>query len=978
MPSCTAAPVARGSILSSVGQVLCPVLVGRTGELDVLRTALSHAADGRGGTVLIIGEAGIGKSRLVRELGAEARSAGLAMLTGRAVETATCSPFRPLVEALLGAFRSAAPPDTPELRPFRGALSRLVPEWADAGGAHADEPLLFLAEGVLRLLTAVGGTKGCLVVLEDVHWADPETLEVLDYLSDNLGRERVLCVAMLRSEHQGPGVALARALAARRSAAVVELSRLGDEHVRAMALACLAVTVLPTEVESVVRRADGLPFLVEELLSAVLPTGLDGSAARMRGTEAVVPASFAESVRRRVAHLGAGVGPVLQGAAVLGHQFDAALLETIVGAGHDVVLERLEQAVSVQLLTSEEGVRYRFRHPLTRDAILHDLLPSQRVRLARRSLDALEANQTTLDEGGVELAAGLAESAGETARAARLFLEAGRRALSRGALVSAETVLGRARDRAPSDDVRLLVDIDDALTEVLAQGGDIDHLFEIATRLLRMLVTLDAPRGAHAAVHLRLARAAAAASWWETAREHEERARRAAEEIRDDRLLAALDAVAAQAAAAQGRWNEALELARAAVSAAERLGLAEVTCEALEVIGRTHRSYDLATAEQAFRRALETADREGLEVWRVRALHELGTVDVLRAGSVDRLRAARDLAYEAGAFTTAADVDLQLAGLYLLNFSREDAASAARRCAEVARRYRMRLAHAVSLVQLAAAHGLAGRRKEMDPLLREARAVGGDHPDLSTWTWGTRAMTSLVQEDRERALGELEQVMAVARASPGAAPGTYRGLWALIRALAGHDGDQDRAEVAASGAATIPVVTATLAYAEAVARGRQGDVSAATNAFAEAERIMSTVVLADGYRHLCRRLVAEAALAHGWGDPAGWLRQALAFFESAECRRLARGCRSLLAKAGVPVPRGEWATTALPERLRRLGISPREAEVLGLVAERLTNQEIARRLCISARTVEKHVERLMHKTGTSARTELAVYADVVD
>lgn len=779
----------------------------------MLRVALHNASEGRGRTVLVSGEAGIGKSRLVRELAAEASSEDLPVLTGRAVEASTPMPFRPLAEALLGAFRASPPPETPELRPFRAALSRLVPEWGEAAGVPPDVSLLFLAEGLLRLLRAVGGTKGCLVVLEDLHWADPETLEVLDYLADNLAHEPVLCVVTLRPEQEGPGAAFGRVLAARRSATVVELPRLTDEQVGAMAAACLNETVAPPELESVVRRAEGLPFLVEELLSAAV-TAADGFSAPGRGAQAVVPASFAESVRQRVARLDTMCETVLRAAAVLGDRFDAALLEAIAGVDEGVVLEALRRAIGTQLVTAEEGTAYRFRHALTRDAILGDVPPSQRVRLARRALDLLEADQTALEAGQVELAAELAESAGETPRAARLLLEAGRRALRRGGLVSADRVLRRARDRAPTDDLRLLADIDDALAEALAQGGDIDHLGEVAGRLLRTLDTLGAAPVMHARVHLRVARAATGASWWETARDHQEKARRAAEQAGDERLLAAIDAVASQAAAAQGRWDQAAQLAEGAVAAAERLGLAEVTCEALEVIGRARRGSDLDGAERAFRRALETADRHGLAVWRVRALHELGTVDVLRDGSVDRLGAARELAYEAGMFTTAADVDLQLAGLYLLNFSSEEAAVAAQGCAAVASRYRMHLAHAVALVQLAAARGLRGQRKEMEPLLREGEAVGGDHPDLATWVWGTRAIASLVQEDRERALRELDRVMAVARVHPGAAPGTYRGLWALVRTIAGHDGDEARAEVGGSGVATISVVAATLAYAE--------------------------------------------------------------------------------------------------------------------------------------------------------------------
>jgi predicted ATPase len=112
-------------------QVLCPVLVGREDEVQVLRDGLDRAGEGHGGTFFVVGEAGVGKSRLVREVSRRARSDGFSVLTGRAVAGDIPVAFRPLAEAVLGGLRQHGRLDPPELRPFRPALGRLVPPWHD-------------------------------------------------------------------------------------------------------------------------------------------------------------------------------------------------------------------------------------------------------------------------------------------------------------------------------------------------------------------------------------------------------------------------------------------------------------------------------------------------------------------------------------------------------------------------------------------------------------------------------------------------------------------------------------------------------------------------------------------------------------------------------------------------------------------------------------------------------------------------------
>jgi DNA-binding CsgD family transcriptional regulator len=192
-------------------------------------------------------------------------------------------------------------------------------------------------------------------------------------------------------------------------------------------------------------------------------------------------------------------------------------------------------------------------------------------------------------------------------------------------------------------------------------------------------------------------------------------------------------------------------------------------------------------------------------------------------------------------------------------------------------------------------------------------------------------------------------------------------LWALLRAMQGDDEAPGDAVVDAM--AVVPVHAAMRDLARAVVEARHGRPERASALAAHAEQVLVAGRM-FGPMHLARRHLAEAALADGWGEPVRWLTEALHFFDPRGDAELASACRSLLRGAGQRVPRPS-AAGAVPDGLRPLGVTVREAEVLRLVGERLTNAEIADRLHLSARTVEKHVEHLLRKTGVPSRRALA-------
>src|SRR5919108_1296160 len=182
--------------------VLCPVVVGRDDELSLLVEALDHAREGRGGTILISGEAGIGKTRLARSAEEFAAERAMVVLRGRGSPGEASTPFGPLVGALQASSAAAGPPPDPELRPYRTALGHLLPLWET--GPPASEARLLLPEATLRLLRHLAGADGLLFVIEDAHWADADTMALLDRVADHLASERVLCLITERSDTPGP------------------------------------------------------------------------------------------------------------------------------------------------------------------------------------------------------------------------------------------------------------------------------------------------------------------------------------------------------------------------------------------------------------------------------------------------------------------------------------------------------------------------------------------------------------------------------------------------------------------------------------------------------------------------------------------------------------------------------------------------------------------------------------------------------
>lgn len=933
-------------------------LVGRDAELDRLRDALAAANSGHGSMVVVRGEAGAGKTRLVTELTAEARAAGSVVLRGRATELSGGS-FRALGEALLGASRLGVSVDTPELRPFRAALGQLVPQWRSPAFLASDESPIVLGEAVLRLLMTLSARTAAVLLVEDMHWADPDTLAILEYLADNVDATRALCITTSRTRVPGRAGDVIADLLRRRVAVAVDIGRLPGEAMMDMVHDIIG-TVPGAIAEALAQRADGLPFLLEELLDAAAEAGelvRGGEGWEWHRLPVAMPASVSDTVHQRMGALGEDGARIVALAALHGGTPDVNGVAIALGVGQTRVAEALHAAARLDLMMID-GERFHFRHALTREAIVKTLAPSERADLARRLAPVV-------DPAEPQLASALWHDAGDDAAAARALTRAARDALDMGALA---TAVAAADNAAGLRDVPLPVarELDDVLSEALALGGHWERVFEVGNRLLGTLVELDAPTQSHVAIHFRLARAALAAGMFGLAASQVATARVLAQSSGDTSTLTRIDALDASIAMDAGTLDDAQRLARAALDAAESDGIADAACEAMEVLGRIERLHDARASERIFGRGADLAQRSGLMLWQIRALHELGIAEMFR-GEFATLERTRTLAQSAGLLSVAVDVDHQISGLYVFRLEPEALIEAAERALAGARRLRLDATAAIAHVHIATGHAMRGRRGQAEEHIDQALRLAPGLPDIAIYSWAQgRGLGSLLQEERARAVGEIRQAIELALANPAAPPGAHLALWPLLRAVDADDAgavDLIRPRVGSS-----LLTRGFVDYADAALAGARGDAAAAAAAMERGDRQMEEW---SGFRDLGRRLLAEAQLRDGWGDPVSSLRELSVRFAERGFARVAAACRALLRGAGAPVPRPRLAGPAVPAHLARLGVTGRELEVMELVREGLTNAEIASRLVLSVRTVEKHVDNLRAKTGAGSRRELA-------
>ncbi len=915
-------------------------LVGRDPELSALRTWLAAAAAGRGRLVLLAGEAGIGKTRLAQEL---TRHAPAAVVTawGYCVDTDGAPPFWPWRQVLR-------------------ALGAPLVDPAPAGLPESPQDRFRAVDAVADALLAQASGRPLLVIVEDLHWADESSLLVLRRLADHAPAAALLLLATVRDT--GPAGPQARALPDLRrapDAELVGLGGLGRDDVGRQ-LHSLGVTGLTgAEVHD---ATGGNPFFVREVARAVL----EGT-----WTPGAAPPTVREAVRTRVDRLAPDVRRLVQAGAVLGRRFAPAVVADVLAVPVADVLGPADAAVASGLLTGGSAGELRFTHALTRDAVRATVPTGDLLALHRAAADALEAHWAgELDDHLAELAWHRLALApyGEGASARGWALRAAAASVRRLAPEEAVRLFRAALDVPapwPDDDAlcrtrldlgracALAADLDGALAAAVAaadlarSAGRPDLLAEAA------LVVEPVPDPAIATVLERLG----------------DEALRAVGDDGDPALRARLLARRSQLAFYAGDHGLTRDAAAAAVGLARGTGDDRALIAALRARhdacpGPAGRPERLALATEMLAAAGRVADPRAAmwgRMWRIDALVEDGAVtaaadelaplaaDVERCGGpvgrwhLDRVTAC--VAQARGRFT--------------------EAQAAAARGYERMRRIEPPSATGVFLGTQWALARHAGTSAEG---LAFARTWVEPPPRFRTMGRISRAYLLLRAGHADEADAQFRQ------AGPPEAwswPVFFVAPGSVLAALVAMELHRD-AELAAALAGLEPfrgehVVGSGVSYcgpAEltlgigALAQGRLDDAVADLDvALRSCDRAGVPGFLAESGHHLARALVARG----GPGDRD-------------RARRVATGSDRLvraLAMAALAGPSADLVRRLGPDGS---GLSPREAEVAALVADGLTNRQIAERLVISERTAGNHVAHILTKLGLTSRSQVAVWA----
>jgi DNA-binding CsgD family transcriptional regulator len=996
-------------------RVSSPTLIGRRSELAELQEAAQRAAAGRPGLVLVAGEAGVGKSRLVAELAAWARTERFRVLTGGCVSlSGEVAPFAPIVEALRMLPTELSPSElTVVVGPRAEELDALLPHTAGAAqapgatGISVDGSQARRLELVLGLLGRLAQNSPLILIIEDIHWADGSTLDLLTFLVRNLRTEPILLIATLRTDEpesaRSPLPVLAE-LERLPSVQRIDLDRLNRADVAQQMAAILGGRAASGFVEDVFARSQGNPFFAEELVAATPIAG------------AVLPPTLRDVVVARVGALNDEARGLVRTASVAGRRFPEQLLESIAGLDDAAFEAALREAIDRYVLVREPGEagdRISFRHALAQEALYADLLRSERLRLHAACARAI-------DQGGRShtdpiRAAELAyhwQAAEEPERALRAAIGAGEAAQAAGVRKEAAVQFERALalidggSEMPED---LALDRVELLERAAANG---EHDPARSVRHIREALGLvDADRDPvragllHAALgrYLRLAGEGPAAL---------AACRTAVQLVPSDppslaraSVLAGLGHILTTLMLPAdmlpiGR-EDGIAICEEAVAIAAALHAPRLETHALTSLGGlvAYRR-DPEAGLTMLRRSLEIASE-------IDSLDDIGRaydslLDVLTFAATRYDEAAElalsvidaiDLTRLSGVIVTLVHVNAVVA-LYL-GGRWDESGTALERAGLLPRSGVGEIALGLRAAQLDVGRGqLEAARGRLDELAERVKASGDNQ--WSAPIVEIRAELEILDGRPGAALDAIDDGLPdLGLRAPATVTRVGRAFGLGVRAAADLLGAMGR--------------RAGTAEAERVrARGSSYLAQMRAHHDAIAKASIAHVRLALPYLALCE---AEWSRLDGASDPAAWARTAEAFeawsqaYDAAYARyregealltrrRDAAARSSLRAAHATAVRLGATPLRAAIEALAArgrvdlvdaraaaeastaaaLGLTEREADVVALVAEGLSNKEIGSRLFITEKTASHHVSSVLGKLGVASRAEAAAEA----
>jgi DNA-binding CsgD family transcriptional regulator/tetratricopeptide (TPR) repeat protein len=1004
-------PVASGPALSEARATIEDVsrwddgpLVGRAEELDRLLEHLERAAAGRSSAVLLAGDAGVGKTRLLDELAARATARGVRVLVGHCVDLGEVGlPYLPFVDLLrpvagdpdLAPVSSANPVLAGLLAGRPGALVPVPPpaEGRDLGrplpNRAAPQPVddgrLQLFESVAGLICELAASSPLVLVLEDVHWADRSSRDLLRYLLARLSDEPVVVVASYRSDdlhRRHPLRPLLAELVRLPGVERLELAPLGDAEVGEL-VRTLGGSVPDATVDDVVARAEGNAFYAEELLAA----GLQGEA---------LPLGLTDVLLARVEQRTPAAQQVLKIAAVAGRRVRHELVAAVGGLAPGELDQALAETVHHHLLVVSDDGRYRFRHALLREAVLADLLPGERVRLHAAIAAHLAA---TPGAGTAAERAHHARESNDLPGAFSASLEAAVDACRVGApaeqlqhleaALSLWVAVPGAQERAGRDQPTLVFET----AAVARTVGEVHRAVALLRAALELLGP-DADPAGRARIHYTLAQTMVRVEDLAGAYRESSAAMALVPADPPSEVRTWAAATHARMSYALGAMEEGDAAAEEALAAADALGLDSAWSDTAVSQVRARADADREVVGRRLEEALQRARRSGDVDVEMRVLFNVATL-AFEAGEIERTlewsrRAtarARDLGME-WAFYPAELRHLQVTALYMAG---EWDASLAE--ADLLARMPEMAAHvraAGLLVQVGRGDPAARQRLEwargLIPRLQAhvllQLVTAAAEIDLAAWAGDAAGAAGLATTTSRR----LQQLWE----------SDHLGVLRLVGTALAPVGDAAAAARLVNDTATADSWVATGERLVELARS-------AVDVFAREVGEMGVEA-----RAWLARVEAEAARLHGTADPAAWQAAVDRFafghvYEQARSRwRLAEALLGADDRVGaaehaqaahaVAVRLGAVPLREAVEALARRGrldvdlpgvgrtadagdvFTPRETEVLALLAQGRTNKQIGAALYISEKTASVHVSNIIAKLDASGRTEAVAIA----
>ena len=964
-------------------------LVGREAESALLRGRFDAARSGGPAAVLITGEAGIGKSRLVQEF--IAGVAGEAdVLVGRCVDLGgAATPYGPVLELLRGLIAVRGAAEVWEgAGPHRAELLLLVPEVSEAGAAvegaeeATGESLIIppspdrLREAIASSLRAAAGERPLVLAIEDLHWADEGTIATLAALLRMLQDAPVLFVVTMRDDGRRGDPARTFASGAERARLIerIPLGRLSDEEVRAMvaglrrpaADAGSALPILPVEAsafDALLERAEGVPFFVEELIDSA---------------DAPLADSLRDLLLARYDRLGPEAGALVRtlsaSQAPLEHGVVAQLTE-LPEAGIETAIR---EAIGAGILSVDDADRYAFRHALLREAVYGELLPSERTRLHRRLAQITQeiADREPRRALAPELAFHWqrARDPEHAIVAANAAMEQAKASYAFGAAARFGEQVLELWDQVP-DPERMLgigrLPFLGRFASALRNAGEGERSLAVVNLALG-----EADESTEPEVRARLLRDKSA---YLSNAGHPGSRDLLAEAIgilgdrsEDHRLRASLHNQLASVLMRAGNLQEAIDEAGLAVEHASKEPPNDSQRSlAFSVRGSCFSQLgDFDRAEEEFAQALATAsDSQSLLRYHVNYSDLLNVVGRYRE-STELAERGLEVAKRYGVERTSGAILLQNVVEPLIELGEIDRAETL--LGRGIDAYSLRVHRIYTLASRVRVHCWRGETGRAEELFRAWQGMPGGAAARERQVWYAQmqmrfalataqgdfgaardAVAQLLADDlpalsyERRLLLDGAWIAAELRASGDAANDLEEGLLAawkeLPRAL--RDGALERVFLALlepQDAAELRVS----ALKEAAESAEDDSVPAAIRPAVRIELARSLLAAGD------RRAAAESA------------REALALAERLSHARLTTIARDLLSALGAAG--GAEPSGVLGE------LTERERQVLELVAEGLSNREIGEKLFISAKTVSVHVSAVLRKLGVGSRTEAAV------